>query len=211
MKFIKNNWFFIGLLLIVVTAVARRNVNWLQGNEKTRDKTEKFTDLQASGGSGSTLGVLTNGSGGAAMPVIEAASAEAFVKRFAAVAQGEQKKFNLPAAELLACAYVNSFAGTRDLAVEAHNYFALPCGSDWDGATALRGQYCLRRYNSPWESFRDFSIYLAAQDWTADVRKRAGKDASAWAKAFAEHELLQVDNGKAEFDKALALMKSLLN
>jgi Mannosyl-glycoprotein endo-beta-N-acetylglucosaminidase len=210
MKFLKNNWFFIGLLLIGVTAVVRRNVSWWPGSAKTRDKTEKYTEVSASGGAESALGVLAANGDAVVVPAIDAATSGAFQKRFATVVHAEQKKFNLPAAMLLACAYVNSFAGTRDLAAEANNYFALACGPDWDGATALRGQQCFRRYNSPWESFRDFSIYLAAQDWIADARRRAGNDATIWAKVLAEHQLLPLSNGPAEFEKQFAaFMKGL--
>ncbi|MDX2281318.1 MAG: glucosaminidase domain-containing protein [Saprospiraceae bacterium] len=189
-KFLKTNWFSIALVLIVLLAVARKSFTIFlkgTGSKNSNAKTEKYTDLAQVSDAKSLLGLMSgNQSAGQHLPEITETEAAAFFKRFSKVAQGERKKFGVPASVLLALAYVNSHAGKRPVASEATNYFALLCSNDWDGAMAQVEGHCFRRYNTPWESFRDFSIYLAAQDWYGDLRKSAGHDWQAWVKGLRE-------------------------
>ena len=83
-----------------------------------------------------------------------------YLKRFAKVAKAEQERFNIPASVILATALYQSTAGTRDLAVQANNHFALPCSSDWRSACKSYHGDSFRKYESAWSSYRDFSKYL---------------------------------------------------
>jgi len=187
-KFFKTNWFSIALVLIVLLAIARKSFTFFMsgtGSKNGKAKTEKYTDLAQVADAKSLLGLMSGSAKGKQhLPEITETEAAAFFQRFGKVAQGERKKFGVPASVTLALAYVNSFAGKRAISTEAINYFALPCSNDWDGKMAQVEGHCFRQHNTPWESFRDFSIYLAAQDWFGDLRKSAGHDWKAWVKGM---------------------------
>lgn len=183
-KFIKTNWFTIALVVIVALAAARKGLLWFgRGKGAQKPKLEKYTELAGKTEGKSLFGLLPGMQGGSqTLPEISDEEAQNFLKRFINAARGEQKKFGMPASVYLGIAYVNSFAGKRAVAEEARNFFALTCSVSWDGGTADIGGRCYRRYETPWESFRDFSIYLTAQDWYGPLRKSAGRDWEAWVR-----------------------------
>ncbi|MDO8971404.1 MAG: hypothetical protein Q7U74_11995, partial [Saprospiraceae bacterium] len=43
---------------------------------------------------------------------------------------------------------------------------------------------CVRKYETPWESYRDFSIHLSSQDWFGSLKKSAKNDWQKWAETF---------------------------
>lgn len=90
-----------------------------------------------------------------------------YIKRFARIAQLEQKKFGIPASISLAQGLVESRAGTSKLARTANNHFGIKCFSKKCG----RG-HCLnyhddhakdffRKFSSAWESWRAHSKVLS--------------------------------------------------
>lgn len=181
-EYFKTRWFSISLVCILLLAAVRKGV-LLYSNINHKAKIEKYTEIAAKTEGKSLFGLLPAMHGGShSLPEITEEEARSFLKRFSAVAQGEQKKFGMPASVYLAIAYVNSFSGKRPIASEARNFFALTCSSAWDGATAEVEGRCYRRYETPWESFRDFSIHLTTQDWYGPLRKSAGRDWGAWVK-----------------------------
>lgn len=105
---------------------------------------------------------------------------EDHLQRFAKVAVAEQEKFGIPASVLLGCALLNSTAGTYAPAEQLNNYFALPCGDAWTGASAESNGSCFRQYESAWASFRDHSQYLTTGRF-ADLRAAAGTHYQQWA------------------------------
>ena len=125
---------------------------------------------------------------------LNAAQTEAFLKRFAPVVVSERKKFGIPASVMLAAALVNSQGGTAASLKESHNFFAIPCGDNWEGETMVSGDNCLRKYETAWASFRDFSIYLSSQDWTGELKKSAAKDWQTWAEKLGK---VGISNTKA--------------
>lgn len=181
-KFFKTHWFSIALILIVLLALVRKNLgNIIGGTKNSKAKAEKYTDLAALHDTKSLLGILgSSGLNAQALPNIQETDAIQFIKRFSKLAQAEQKKFGVPASVMLSLAYVNSYAGSRTPATQANNFFALPCTTQWDGAMTQLEGHCFRKYNTPWESFRDFSIFLAGQDWLGPLRKSAGGDYKSW-------------------------------
>lgn len=207
-KYIKTNWFTVALLLLVAAAIIRKNLPANAGKTpkpaQAAEKQEKYTDAGKAPESESQLGLLPAGAAPrVAAPAIDDATAMAFVTRFGPVAKGEQKKFGIPASAILACAYANSFAGTRPLAKDGHNYFALPCTPDWDGATASAAGHCFRRYATAWESYRDFSIYVAGRDWYGEARKIAGKNPQRWVEYFSKNGLCEISEGKQAMLQAM--------
>lgn len=195
--FFKKNWFTIALLLLALLAVARRKIQLpAELPFPATGSAEKYTtDPARPAASTANLGILHKETPGKCrMPEIPEAAAEAFLRRFSKVARSESRKFRAPASVLLAHAYVNSFAGRRNTAVEAHNFTALVCGGDWEGPSLELNGNCFRQYNTPWESYRDFSIFLASQNWVAETRAKAGMDWIPWVEAFAQHQLSNVDD-----------------
>ncbi len=139
----------------------------------------------------------------ARMPAMDDVAAMAFLKRFREVARGEQQKFGMPASVLLACAYVNSFAGQRDCALQANNFLALRCTAEWSGPVATCSGACFRKYNTAWESIRDFNLYLSKRDWYVSLKKKAKPDWRTWVKALREHHVSDVENFEGEMAKVI--------
>lgn len=195
MNFIKQHWFVLGLVVLLAIAAIRRNWTQYFIQRTNSTKIEKYTEKNAAvQGESAQSGFFVSNSGSVIFPEIDPKAGQAFVLRFSQVVQAEQRKFGVPAAALLACAYVNSFAGQRPLAAEAHNYFALPCTPNWTGATTVWRDRCYRKPATAWESFRDFSLYLSSQDWYANTKQQAGQNPQAWLSAIAEHGLSDVEN-----------------
>lgn len=209
-QILKKYWFHIAVAALVIAALAKKN-HWLgfQESHGTTAETERFTEEEAPkvekpiAAAKAKMGVLNSDSGSKKgssyqMPALNESAKISFLKRFGHVAAGESKKFKVPASVLLATAYVNSFAGRRDCAAGGKNYFALPCEKDWNGATFMSGERCLRKYDTAWESFRDFSIFLAGQIWFAEARQIAGKDYAQWINIFANNGVSDVRNFEQE-------------
>ncbi len=196
-KFFKTNWFAIALVLLLLVAVGRNNPRfrfWNAGS--TTVTSEKYTDVSTS--TAAHLDLF--GGGGSAevsMPSIDDATAVAFLKRFGNLSVNERKKFGIPPSVLLACAYVNSHSGQRIAALQANNFFALPCPG-WDGAVATLDGQCFRRYDTAWASFRDFGTFVSRQSWFSDVRKSAGNDWQEWLKKLDGKSISDVRNNTSE-------------
>jgi len=122
-KFFKTNWFPIAVIILVLAAIVKKN--WLSvaaHDGKGRD-VEKITDNGAIATSQETQASLFTWASRSSvnLPDIPETVAIPFLQRFGKVAAGEQEKFGIPASVLLACAYVNSFSGKRNWAMEHHN------------------------------------------------------------------------------------------
>jgi len=202
-KFIKTNWFTIALVLLVLVYIIRKNLPPGPGKVITpehKEVKEAAPEKYTSAESNTFLGFsLESARDGSQKHSPHEATAVAFLQRFGKVAVSERKKFGVPASVLLACAYVNSTAGQRETATTANNYFALSCSDEWEGETAKVGGKCVRRYETAWASFRDFSIFLTSQEWFGSVRKSAGKDWRIWVK---ELDQKGVSDG-GELEKAI--------
>ena len=96
----------------------------------------------------------------AELNTVNDATKHAFLKRFGEVAKAEQDRFGIPASVVLGTAMLQSTAGTRDIAVQVSNHFALSCSSDWRSACQSFHGQSYRKYESAWSSFRDFSQFL---------------------------------------------------
>ncbi len=82
----------------------------------------------------------------------------AFVHRFVAVCQNEQKRFGINPSIILAVAIYQSEVATSQQSKSHHNFFNIPCQS----GTAD----CYQYYESAWASFRGFSLYCQAHQLT---------------------------------------------
>jgi flagellum-specific peptidoglycan hydrolase FlgJ len=206
-KSLKTNWFTIALVLLLLSAVARKFLLSKGGgatapkkHEQPEANPEKYTatDNQA------LLDFSVVSPGGAnAKPVVDKAAAIAFIRRFESVAISERKKFGIPSSVLLGCAFVNSTAGKAAWVNRTNNYFGLPCASGWEGGTATVDGRCLRRYDSAWASYRDYSIYLTSQEWYGSVKKSAGKDWQKWAKELSKRGISDAPDFGKELERVI--------
>lgn len=192
-NFLRKNWFWIGLASIAVWAVYSKTINISFGG-KPIGQPEKYTDA---GTKTDALHLFNSANGKHALPEIDENAAIAFLKRFGKVTRGEREKFGVSAAALLACAYINSHAGARDLTRETNNFFALGCGGDWEGPSAQVDSQCFRRYDSPWHSFRDFSAALAATPWAKKQLADENADWKIWVALMAKNNCSDVKDAEA--------------
>jgi len=206
--FFKKRWFSVALILIVLIAIFRKNLRVNVGDTAApaaKEQREKYTGAASAARSASLLQLGGDGAAPTAveLPEIDDATAMAFFKRFGQAAVAEQQKFGIPASVILANAYVNSFAGRRDCATTANNFAGLRCSADWGGPVATISGVCFRKYNTAWESLRDFNLYLSRRDWFANTRKTAGAEWRGWTRALAEHHLSDVTGYEAGMDNAI--------
>lgn len=214
-SFFRKHWFTLAVVVLVFAAIGKKN-HWFGRDSllKTATQTERFTEDKESVAPirrvepSAQMSVLSSDSGSqlpaGRMPALSESVKVAFLRRFGHVAVGESKKFKVPAAVLLATAYVNSYAGRRGCAAKAKNYFALPCEAGNEAAGYTGGGHCFRRYDTAWESFRDFSIHLAGQMWFAEARQIAGKDTQQWIQIFAANGASDVRNFEEEANAIIA-------
>lgn len=206
-KLIKTNWFTIALALLVLLFIARKNLQLGTGkaaSPEQKEQPETNPEKYTSAGSNNLLGFSAETAPNALQKYSpDETTTVAFLKRFGKVTVSERKKFGVPASVLLACAYVNSAAGLRESATTANNYFALPCTDGWKGESAKLGGRCVRKYETAWLSFRDFSIFLTSQDWFGPLRQSAGGDWKAWVKELDKRNISDVPNFGEEMEKVI--------
>ncbi len=134
------------------------------------------------------------------------ADIQAFIQRFAHVAQAEQGKYGIPASVILAHGLIKSQAGQVRFAAEGNNFFALTCTDDWDDQTQDAPTYtCLRKYDNAWLSFRDHSLFYTTGKH-AGLRNIGPDDYHAWAKALRKSKYNDV---KALDEQLLAIIARL--
>ncbi|PPK85191.1 flagellum-specific peptidoglycan hydrolase FlgJ [Neolewinella xylanilytica] len=130
------------------------------------------------------------------------AEVEAFLTRFAHVAQAEQEKFGIPASVILATGLLYSRGGQSAPVRELNNYFYLSCGADWQGATGQSEGQCLRRYESAWTSFRDFSLTLTGGEFS-QLAQFGPRDYRRWSAGMQELGLLGNDRLASEIQRTI--------
>ena len=134
-----------------------------------------------------------------------------YVKRFAQVAQGEMKKFGIPASITLAQGLLESDAGKSRLASRHNNHFGIKCHS----RKCPKG-HCVnyaddtpkdffRQYGTAWESFRAHSEFLQ-RDRYSSLHKLKPTDYKRWAKGL---ERAGYATGKGYGDKLIRLIEDL--
>jgi hypothetical protein len=200
-NFIKTNWFLIALISLVCVAFVkdrRKNnagsIKLKNGVEFKKNNPERFTDAGTTSVSPTTMGFGNDSEENPILPEISDEDAMTFFKRFRKVAEEEEQKFGIPASVILACAYVNSYAGQRDLVKTAHNYFALTCSKSWDGKSFIQNRKCYREYETAWESYRDFTKTVTQQSWFADFKSSGKTKPAAWIGNLVESGVSEVDD-----------------
>ena len=113
-----------------------------------------------------------------------------YIAKFKDIAKIDMVKFGIPASITLAQGILESGAGTGALSVQANNHFGIKCHKDWTGPSVNydddSAQECFRKYNDPFESYNDHSVFLANRPRYTALFKFAKNDYSAWANGLKE-------------------------
>ncbi|MFK8105283.1 MAG: glycoside hydrolase family 73 protein [Saprospiraceae bacterium] len=114
---------------------------------------------------------------------------EAYIKRFAKVAQAEMRKYGIPASIILAQGLIETNAGESRLSTKNNNHFGMKCFSK-----KCKKNHCsnftddshkdfFRIYNNAWESYRAHSLLLQGKRYR-HLSKLARTDYKNWAKGL---------------------------
>jgi len=116
-----------------------------------------------------------------------------YLKRFAKVVIEERRKYGIPSSVILGTAYLHSLAGMNDVTGTANNHFAIPCSTDWRGASHQSKGQCYRKYENAWTSFRDNSLYLSSGKF-ANLQSQGSTNYKGWAKQLEKMDYSHLDN-----------------
>ncbi|MEO0005895.1 MAG: hypothetical protein RJA20_91 [Bacteroidota bacterium] len=197
-NYVKSNWFSISCVCILLLIAVNRYQNklMLQNPPQPRPNTSRpgVNSTEAEFSLGTEKQVKRQAR------EIDAGTAGSFLRRFSKVAVSERKKFGIPASVLIGTAFINSHAGLDDRVGKSENYFMIPCDDDWEGDTYSVNGFCVRKYETAWDGWRDFSIYMASQTWFGELKKSAGKDWRKWVDGIRGEDISRVD----DFNRRLA-------
>lgn len=111
-----------------------------------------------------------------------------YISNFKGIAKTDMVRYGIPASITLAQGILESGAGTGPLSMQANNHFGIKCHNDWKGPSVNydddSAQECFRKYNDPFESYNDHSLFLANKSRYALLFKFAKNDYVAWAKGL---------------------------
>lgn len=112
---------------------------------------------------------------------------EAYIWKYAGVAQEEMKLYGIPASIKMAQGILESGSANGDLAQRSNNHFGIKC-SNWEGERVYHDddelQECFRKYVDPKYSFRDHSLFLYERPRYAFLFDYEITDYKAWAKGL---------------------------
>jgi hypothetical protein len=197
-NYFKSNWFSISCVCILLLVAINRYRNKLMLPSFTG-----LTQIVPTAGISETETTFALGADNQTQRQareIDAATAGSFLRRFSKVAVSERKKFGIPASVLLGTAFINSHAGLDDRIGKSNNYFMIPCDDDWEGDTYSANGCCVRKYETAWDGWRDFSIYISGQTWYGELKKSAGKDWKKWVSDIKGADISRVN----DFNRRLA-------
>lgn len=227
LEYISHNWFKIGLALLVVIAIVKKDMSFnlklnnpeplpeepvqKPARQESKRTTERYTDAGMATATHTDKFDISNIFGGGsqqaidALTLVEEGQINTYIKRFGKVAKGEQKKFGIPRSIILANALLHSKAGLNEAAKQGHNHFALICSHDWQGAHDDYDGVCLRHYENAWTSFRDHSLYLTTGDIGRSIQKANPGNYNEWAKAIQQAGAFDDKNIAAQLIQVIEL------
>jgi LysM repeat protein len=108
-----------------------------------------------------------------------------YIAKYSQIAIEEMKRTGVPASITLAQGIHETEAGRSKLAVSSNNHFGIKCKSDWTGERVYhdddaRGE-CFRKYESPFDSYRDHSDFLKMRPHYASLFQLDPTDYEGWA------------------------------
>ena len=109
----------------------------------------------------------------------------AYIEKYKEVAQSNRNKYGIPASIILGQAILESGSGTGPLSQYANNHFGIKCHKDWVGQSVKYDDdsidECFRKYDNPFDSFRDHAVFLTSGSRYMPLFKLDKKDYKAWA------------------------------
>lgn len=112
-------------------------------------------------------------------------SREEYIQLYKDVAVQEMNAYHIPASITLAQGILESGNGNSSLARKANNHFGIKCHKGWNGKTFHMDDdekdECFRKYSSPYESFKDHSIFLTTRDRYAFLFSLELSDYKGWS------------------------------
>jgi flagellum-specific peptidoglycan hydrolase FlgJ len=109
----------------------------------------------------------------------------AYIEKYKEVAQTNTEKYGIPASIILGQAILESGSGTGPLSLYANNHFGIKCHKNWVGQSVKYDDdsvdECFRKYDNPYDSFRDHAVFLTSGSRYGSLFKLDKKDYKAWA------------------------------
>ncbi|MBN3035869.1 MAG: glucosaminidase domain-containing protein [Bacteroidales bacterium] len=110
---------------------------------------------------------------------------EEYIQMYKDISIEEMVVYKIPASITLAQGILESAHGNSELARNANNHFGIKCHLEWDGKTYIMDDdarnECFRKYNDPYDSYRDHSLFLTTRERYAGLFKLDISDYRAWA------------------------------
>jgi LysM repeat protein len=108
-----------------------------------------------------------------------------YIETYKEIAIEEMIRTGVPASIKLAQGIHETAAGQSVLVTNSNNHFGIKCKTGWQGASVshdddARGE-CFRKYDSPFESFKDHSEFLRTRSHYAFLFNLDPTDFEAWA------------------------------
>ncbi|MDD5508084.1 MAG: glucosaminidase domain-containing protein [Bacteroidales bacterium] len=118
----------------------------------------------------------------------ERMSAEDYIRKYKVIAINEMNLYRIPASITLAQGLLETDNGNSELARLANNHFGIKCKNDWTGKTYFKDDdekdECFRKYDSPYESYVDHSLFLTSRERYRFLFDLDIKDYRGWAKGL---------------------------
>lgn len=121
---------------------------------------------------------------------IGSASVVAYVEAHRVLAMQEMKRSGIPASILLGQAILASDHGSKELAADFNNHFAMKCGHAWDNETIFSKddnsivEVCYRAYPDAKSSFADYTDMVMNSRSCRDLFQNSYYDFEAWAQGL---------------------------
>lgn len=111
-----------------------------------------------------------------------------YIEKYCKIAMREMQEYKIPASITLAQGILESGNGNSALSKKSNNHFGIKCHSTWKGKRTYhdddaKGE-CFRVYDSPADSYRDHSIFLANGQRYAFLFDLKITDYKGWAKGL---------------------------
>jgi LysM repeat protein len=108
-----------------------------------------------------------------------------YIATYKDIAIEEMRRTGVPASITLAQGIHETGAGKSDLVLKSNNHFGIKCKTEWKGEAVYhdddaRGE-CFRKYENPFDSYRDHSDFLKNRAHYASLFKLDPTDFESWA------------------------------
>jgi LysM repeat protein len=108
-----------------------------------------------------------------------------YINTFREIAIEEMLRTGVPASITLAQGIHETSAGQSELVKKSNNHFGIKCKTDWKGESVshdddARGE-CFRKYDDPFQSYRDHSDFLKNRSHYASLFKLEATDYEGWS------------------------------